>query len=142
MKKAINIIILALAISAMAAMALAEPAAVDLDLSAMPASVAYAQALAMQREPEEYLGRTVRIGGIFNYSEARQCGVVIVADTTGYCETSMDFSCADEIRYPEDYPPLYSRFTVVGVVSLCGEAESPLLCLTDAGLEWDDAQTD
>lgn len=103
----------------------------------MPASIAYAQALAMQREPDEYLGQTVRIGGIFNYSEARQCGVVIINDNAGCCETSMDYSCSGDLRYPEDYPQLYSRFTVVGMISTCGEAGSPLLCLTDAELEWD-----
>ena len=142
MKKLICALILALAVSSLTALGLAEPQAVDLDLSAMPASIAYAQALSMQREPNECLGRMVRISGIFNYSEARQCGVVIIADTTGCCETSMDFSCADEIRYPEDYPPLYSRFTVAGVLSMCGDAEKPLLCLTDARLQWDESQTD
>lgn len=137
MKKAICVFILTALVSALAALGRAEPATVDLDLSTMPASIAYAQALAMQREPDEYLGLTVRIGGFFNYSEARQCGVVIINDTAGCCETSMDFSCADDVCYPEDYPQLYSRFTVVGVISMCGEAGDPLICLTDAELEWD-----
>lgn len=99
---------------ALIASCLAEPAEVDLDLSAMPASIAYAQAIAMQRDPGQYTGQVVRISGIFNYSEARQRGVVIIADTAGCCETYLDFICADPLQYPEDYPALYARFVLTG----------------------------
>ncbi len=134
MKKLTGLLILIIVVSALAACGLAEPVEADLDLSTMPASIAYAQALAMQREPENYLGMTVRIGGIFNYSEARQCGVVIIADTAGCCETSLDFTCVGDVRYPEDYPDLYARFTVVGVFSIC-EGDDGLYQLTDAVIE-------
>lgn len=103
-----------LALAAMLAPGFAEPAEVDLDLSEMPASVAYAQAIAMQREPEAYAGQVVRVAGIFNYSEARQRGVVIIADRSGCCETFMDFVCADELLYPDDYPELYAHFVLTG----------------------------
>ena len=39
-------------------------AEVDIDLSVMPASVAYAQATSMQKEPEDYVGKLVRIAGM------------------------------------------------------------------------------
>lgn len=133
MKKAILTLILAVAL-ALTAAGFAEAAPVDLDLSVMPASIAYAQAVAMQREPAEYLGKTVRVFGMFNYSEARQRGVVIIADTTGCCETSLDFSCAEALRFPDDYPELYARLTVVGVFTLCEGEEYPLQ-LTDVTIE-------
>ena len=82
MKRTIAAVVSVLAPAAMLMSGLAESADVDLDLSAMPASVAYAQALAMQRTPGDYAGQTVRIRGIFNYSEARQRGVVIHHTTT------------------------------------------------------------
>ena len=44
----------------------AAPAEVDIDLSVMPASVVYAQATSMQKEPEDYAGKLVRIAGTFN----------------------------------------------------------------------------
>ncbi len=134
MKKAIGVLVLIMVLFSLPAHGFAEPVNVDLDLSAMPASIAYAQALAMQREPEDYLGMTVRIGGIFNYSEARQRGVVVIADIAGCCETSLDFTCAEDVRYPEDYPDLYARFTVVGVFSIC-ETDNGLYQLTDAVIE-------
>ena len=134
MKKTLCVLILIMALFHLTACGFAEPAIVDLDLSAMPASIAYAQAIAMQREPEDYLGMTVRVGGIFNYSEARQRGVIIIADTSGCCETSMDFSCAGGIHYPEDYPELYARLTIVGVFSICEDDDS-LYQLKDAVIE-------
>ncbi len=134
MKKAIGVLILIMSLFNLTARGFAEPVNVDLDLSTMPASITYAQALAMQREPESYLGMTVRVGGIFNYSELRQRGVIIIADAAGCCETSMDFTCADDVHYPEDYPDLYARLTVVGVFSIC-EGNDGLYQLTDAIIE-------
>lgn len=133
MKKTIGVFILIIVLSSMVR-GFAEAMKVDLDLSTMPASIAYAQALAMQREPDNYLGVTVRIDGIFNYSEARQRGVVIIADTARCCETSMGFACAGDERYPEDYPELYTRFTVVGMFSICEDGEG-LYQLADAVIE-------
>lgn len=114
--------------------ALAEAEPVDLDLSIMPASVAYAQAIAFQRDPDAYLGQTLRIAGTFNYSEARGRGVVIIADTSGCCETSLDFACAEALCYPEDYPDLYSRFVVVGRLELIENGEG-VCYLADAVME-------
>ena len=88
--------------------------AAEVDLSIMPASIAYAQALAMQRDPAEYEGQMFRISDVFNYSEARGKDVIIVIDRTGCCETSIDFTCADDLVWPDDYPELYSRIVVVG----------------------------
>lgn len=134
MKKIIRAFILSVSLLALLNISLAEPAAVDLDLSLMPTSVAYAQAIAMQREPDGYLGLTVRVGGIFNYSEARQRGVVIIADRSGCCETSLDFVCAGDPCFPDDYPELYSRITVVGIFST-EDGEENAFRLTDAVLE-------
>ena len=111
-----------------------EPVEVDLDLSEMPASIAYAQMTAIQREPEVYIGQTLRIAGIFNYSEARQKGVVIVADRSGCCETSLDFICAEPVSYPDDYPELYSRFVLVGRYEPTAD-DTGVYCLTDAVIE-------
>ncbi len=114
--------------------AYAEPAEVDLDLSVMPVSIAYAQAVAIQREPESYAGQMLRIEGTFNYSEARQKGLVIVSGKSFCCETSLDFACAEPLCYPEDYPELYSHIIVVGRYDL-SEEENGLYFLTDAIIE-------
>ena len=105
----------------------------DLDLSIMPASISYAQALSMLQEPQTYAGQTMRIAGVFNYSQTRQKGVLIIADRTGCCETSIDFVCGEERTYPEDYPALYSRIVVVGRFEPASEEEA--YCLADASIE-------
>ena len=123
-----------LALAAMLAPGFAEPAEVDLDLSEMPASVAYAQAIAMQREPEAYAGQVVRVAGIFNYSEARERGVIIIADRSGCCETFMDFVCAEALSYPADSPDLDARFVLVGRFELKDD-DSGECFLADAVIE-------
>ena len=134
MKRVVALFVFVLLLTASIQPGFGEPDAVDLDLSVMPLSIAYAQAVAMLREPSDYVGQTVRVSGVFNYSEARQKGVCIVADVSGCCETSLDFICADDLAYPGDYPDLYSRITVVGRFEPCADAEGAY-CLTDAGIE-------
>ncbi len=134
MKRRIAALILCAVLMAAAACAPAEGAAPDLDLSVMPASIAYAQAVAMLQDPASYVGKTVRVSGIFNYSALRGRGVVIVADRAGCCETSVDFVCADALVWPDDYPALYSRFTLTGVFDAC-EGEEGVYVLRDAVIE-------
>lgn len=134
MKKMSLFMVLWAALVVAAISGFAEIAEVDLDLSIMPASVAYAQMTAIQREPEAYVGQTLRIAGVFNYSEARQRGVVIVADRSGCCETSIDFICVEPISYPENYPELYSRIVLIGCYELSTD-DTGIYCLTDAIFE-------
>ena len=134
MKKILRFLTLLTALAVAATMGFAEPAGVDLDLSVMPASIAYAQMTAMQREPEAYIGQTLRVAGIFNYSEARQRGVVIVADSSGCCETSLDFICAEPISWPDDCPELYARIVLVGRYEPSPDDDGAY-CLADAVIE-------
>ena len=134
MKKMSLYLLLPVSLAVAAMTGFAEPAEVDLDLSVMPASIAYAQMTAMQREPEAWIGQTLRIAGIFNDSEARQKGVVIVADRAGCCETSLDFICAEPFPWPDDYPELYSRIVLVGRYEPSAEGTGAC-CLTDAVIE-------
>ena len=108
--------------------------AVDLDLSIMPASIAYAQAVSLQQEPETYAGQMLRVSGVFNYSQLRERGVVIVMDNSGCCETSLEFTRAGAPAYSEDFPELYSRITVVGCWQRAEETDGAWI-LQDAVVE-------
>ncbi len=121
MKNLLVLLTAALLFLALCCPAGAEAPGADLDLSAMPASVAYAQAVHLLREPEAYAGQTLRVGGIFNYSQARGCGVVIVTDRAGCCEAGLDFVPAEALVFPEDYPALYARIVVTGIFTVSGD---------------------
>ena len=134
MKRIFALFVFVLMVTASIQPGFGEPEAVGLDLSVIPPSIAYAQAVAMLREPADYVGQTVRVSGVFNYSEARQKGVCIVADVTECCETSLDFICAEALSYPGDYPELYSRIMVIGCFESCADAEGEY-CLMNASIE-------
>ncbi len=134
MRRAFLAIVVSLILINLASFGFAEPTEVDLDLSVLPASVAYAQVVAMQREPDAYAGQTLRIAGVFNYSQARQHGVIIIADSTGCCETSLDFICTGSPVYPEDFPELYSSFLLIGRFEPCENGSGTYL-LADAVIE-------
>ena len=130
MKKALLALMLCLALLPAA---LAQPLQdVDLELSDLPASMAYAQLVAMLRDPEAYANQWVRLSGVFNYSQARERGVVIVADTSGCCEAGLDLCCEAGLTFPDDYPELYSKIRVTGFL----ESDEDGTCrLVDAVLE-------
>ena len=134
MKKAVLCFLLIAVMIAAMLPGFAETVEVDLDLSTMTTSIAYAQMVAILREPAAYVGKTLRIAGSFNYSELRQRAVIIVADKSACCETSLDFITAQDLAYPDDYPGLYKRFTVVGTLTASEEAEIGYL-LADAVIE-------
>ena len=97
----------------------APPAAsVDVDLTIVSGTIAYAEVLNMMMSPDAYVGKTVRMTGIFKVyqdPDTKQvyCGV-IVQDATACCGQGMDITMPEHAVYPEDYPPAESIVTVVG----------------------------
>ena len=106
---------------------------------AEPALVVYqAELTQMMRDPEAWAGRRIEVQGKFNYGEKTGRATVIVCDSTGCCETGLTFVCAEERRYPEDYPALYSDITVSGRFETFDGPDGPDCRLADAQLSWDE----
>ena len=96
------------------------PAAVDLDLTGLSSTLVYAEVFNMMSAPNDCIGKTIRIKGIFSiYQEPETqtiyCGV-IVQDATACCAQGFDLVMPDDSRYPDDYPPAQSEVTVVGTI--------------------------
>ena len=112
---------------------------VDLDLSDFPANISFAQMTQALREPEEYLGKILRLRGRFNYGEQTQRSTVIIGDRSGCCEVSMEFECAEARAYPEEYPALYAEFIVTGRFEAFEREGETLFRLADAELTFEAA---
>ena len=114
--------------------------AVDLDLSVLSGTVVYSQVYDMMMQPEQYLGRTVRMKGNFSYFQDPQTQneyfSVIIADATACCAQGIEFVWAGGHRYPDDYPPLDTELTVTGVFGTYDENGYTYLQLTDAEVTW------
>lgn len=82
------------------------PAKVDIDLSKMGTDMVYAFLFQMIIDPDTYIGKTIRIKGLYYYSvyePTQQCyHSVIIRDATGCCAQGLDFELIDaDAKYPE-----------------------------------------
>lgn len=93
---------------------------VDVDLTTLSSTMVYAEVFNMIMSPDDYIGKTIRMTGIFMVyqdPETKQvyCGV-IVEDATACCAQGFDLVMPEERSYPQDYPAPESEITVVGTL--------------------------
>lgn len=110
---------------------------VDMDLSAFSRGVTYAQMTQVCRAPEEYDGKIFRLRGRFSYSPANDLARIIFGDSTGCCEIALVFRPAQPLRYPEDYPPLWSDIMITARLTVDGEDPDMPCRFTEAVIEWE-----
>ena len=89
-----------------------------LDLSVLSGTVVYAEVFHMVTEPEDYLGKTVRVKGIYlsTYSEAadKRYFSCLIPDATACCAQGVEFEPKPGYAYPDQFPPEESVITVTG----------------------------
>ena len=121
--------------SAADADALQEPE-FDEDLTKLSDTMRYAQILLMQAEPEEYVGKTIKLEGYFYIyeSDIRNVYVCLVPDSTACCTAGLEFRLAGDHKYPDDYPKTDELITVAGTFAPYSddEGESTAYELKDA----------
>lgn len=93
---------------------------VDLDLTTLSSTMVYAEVFNMVMSPDDYIGKTIRMTGIFKVyqdPETKQvyCGV-IVKDATACCAQGFNLIMSEERSYPQDYPAPEAEITVVGTL--------------------------
>lgn len=89
----------------------------EIDLTDLNASALYARVGIMNASPEEYVGSTVRMAGLFSSEETKTgrrfyCSV---PDAAGCCLESFEFRRAEDAVYPDGYPEEGTVVTVCGV---------------------------
>ena len=91
---------------------------VDVDLTALSATMVYAEVYNMVSHPEDYIGKTVKMDGAFAYYHDEATGgdyfACIVQDATACCAEGIEFVLAGEHVYPADYPAPDEEICVVG----------------------------
>lgn len=90
---------------------------VDLDLTALSSTMVYAQVFRIMMAPDDYIGKTIRISGLFTVYHDPQthqvsCGV-IVQDASACCAQGFRLALPQDFS-PQDYPASQSKVTVVG----------------------------
>lgn len=90
---------------------------IDIDLTQLSASMTYAIVFQMVFYPEEYVGKTVRMGGTFfvwlNPQNGKEYYATVVEDALACCEQGLEF-----ILREGDYPSVGEYHVVTGELQL------------------------
>lgn len=90
----------------------------DIDLTTLSSIMVYSEVFNMSVSPEEYIGKTIRMAGIFTTNqdpktEQISCAV-LVQDATACCAQGFEIIMPEDAVYPQDYPDFGSEVTVIG----------------------------
>ena len=100
--------------------ALTPAGSVDVDLTALSSTMVYAEVFNMMMSPDVYIGKVIRMTGVFTvYHDPQTAQVycaVIVRDATACCAQGFDIIMPEGLSYPQDYPTPESEVTVVGTL--------------------------
>ncbi|MGN1329363.1 MAG: hypothetical protein ACI4V4_06665 [Eubacterium sp.] len=91
---------------------------IDLDLSTMNTTMVYSQLSDMMQNPNNYVGKTIKMAGQFSLSQNNETKQlyynVTVMDATACCQQGLEFIWEGH-TYPDDYPEVNSNIEVIGV---------------------------
>ena len=104
---------------------------IDVDLTALSATAVYGEVYNMMYYPEKYVGKTIRMQGIYSDYFDQPLGkhyyACIIMDATACCAQGIEFILSDEYNYPDDYPKDGDNIIVEGVFDTY-EEESGMYC--------------
>jgi len=93
---------------------------VDIDLTVLNSQMVYAQVSDMMDNPDNYIGKTVRMKGTIAYVE--DDGVMYFAcfikDAQQCCQQGIEFVRSGDYVYPDDYPELNTPIMVEGTFTV------------------------
>ena len=108
---------------------------VDVDLTELSSTVVYSEVYNMVTNPEEYIGKTVKMDGTMTRytTTTRELYACLVLDATACCAQGIAFEWAGE-HDPSEYPPQGAVITVVGTFATFEEDGITYCYLADATL--------
>ena len=130
-----RLIVLAAALLMLAGCADGASGDYDVDLTHMSATMVYSEVFDMLNTPENYMGKSVCMDGLFTSyldpENGRYYYACIVQDATACCAQGIEFVLA-EPRAPEDYPGEGDFITVSGTFDTYEENGFSYVQLVDA----------
>ena len=111
---------------------------IDVDLTALSSTMVYSEVYNMMVTPENYVGKTVKMDGIFasyhDESADKYYFACIISDATACCSQGIEFVLTDGYSYPDDYPEEGGDVCVVGVFDTYQEGGYTYCTLRNARL--------
>lgn len=98
---------------------------VDVDLTLMSSTMVYSEVYNMMMNPDDYMGKTIKIIGPYYSFYLNETGkyyhAVIISDATACCSNGLEFVWDDNTHvYPDEYP---ENNTIIELVGTFGSYE-------------------
>ena len=111
---------------------------IDVDLTALSSTMIYSEVYNMMVAPEDYIGKTIKMDGMFSFFHDDSTGndyyACIIMDATACCSQGIEFVPTDDYTYPDDFPEQGGEICVVGVFDIYEEGENKYCTLRNATL--------
>ncbi len=111
---------------------------VDVDLTVLSSTMVYSEVYNMMASPEKYIGKTVKMKGLFAYYHDEATGnyyfACIIQDATACCAQGIEFVLTEDYVYPDDYPEVDEEICVIGVFDTYQEGDYTYCTLRNASL--------
>ena len=119
-----------------------EAEGIDVDLTMLSSTIAYAKVNSIMEKPDEYLGQTIKIRGPFDAFYYERTGVyysyVLIEDIAACCMQRMEFIVNGQHTYPDDFPEKETMIELVGVFGSYDELSNTYYYLAvDEIVIWD-----
>lgn len=99
------------------------------DLTMLSSTMVYAEVNNMLTAPEEYVGKTVKVRGLYyanNYPDQGICyHFVVIEDSSACCSQGLEFILTGTHSDPEDYPDDQTLVEITGVWGVYEEDGNP-----------------
>ena len=113
-----------------------DASAIDIDLTQMSSTLVYSQVYDMMCNPDNYMGKTIKMAGTMNvaYEESTEqyYFACFVQDASACCARGIEFVLTDEYVFPDDYPDVGADICVVGWFDTYMEGDNMYCTLRDA----------
>ena len=111
---------------------------VDTFITICAASEGGGMEINMMVSPEQYIGKTVKMDGLFAYYHDEATGnyyfACIIQDATACCAQGIEFVLTEDYTYPDDYLEADAEICVVGVFDTYEENGNTYCTLREASL--------
>ena len=112
---------------------------VDIDLTKLSKTMVYSEVYNMMVSPEDYVGKTVRMSGIYNDFVDGVTGIqyfyCVIQDATACCAQGIEFELTEDYRFPDDYPEENEEVCVTGTFDIYYEGQYQYVTLRGATLQ-------
>lgn len=111
-----------------------EAEGIDVDLTALSSTMVYSEVYNMMSMPDDYIGKKVKMTGIFTSTHDDTTGkdyyACIIQDATACCAQGIEFILTDDSKYPNEGDII----SVVGVFDTYNEGQFRYSTLRDASI--------